>query len=178
MTGPETTEADLLAFLDLCAELRIDVWLDGGWGVDALLGRQTRPHGDVDIVVQAKDEPRLRAALDALGFELVPTDDQRPWNYVLGHPDGRRVDFHVIVVDRNGDGIYGPPENGDAYPAAALKGIGTVGGRRVRCLTAEYQIESHTGYRLGPQDLHDVRLLHEQFGVPLAPEHRRRLESG
>jgi lincosamide nucleotidyltransferase A/C/D/E len=20
------------------------VWLDGGWGVDALLGRQTRPH--------------------------------------------------------------------------------------------------------------------------------------
>ncbi len=32
----------------------IDVWLDGGWGVDALLGKQTRKHGDVDIVVQQK----------------------------------------------------------------------------------------------------------------------------
>ena len=25
----------------------IATWLDGGWGVDALLGRQTRSHADV-----------------------------------------------------------------------------------------------------------------------------------
>lgn len=30
------------------------VWLDGGWGVDALLGRQTRPHDDMDIVIEQK----------------------------------------------------------------------------------------------------------------------------
>lgn len=32
----------------------ITIWLDGGWGVDALLEKQTRPHGDIDIVIQKK----------------------------------------------------------------------------------------------------------------------------
>ena len=27
----------------------IDVWLDGGWGVDALLGKETREHDDLDV---------------------------------------------------------------------------------------------------------------------------------
>ena len=38
--------------LKLCRDLHahsIEIWIDGGWGVDALLGTQTRPHSDVDI---------------------------------------------------------------------------------------------------------------------------------
>jgi len=46
------------------AEAVVEVWtafeaerlegvLDGGWAVDALLGRQTRPHGDLDIALPA-----------------------------------------------------------------------------------------------------------------------------
>ncbi len=31
-------------FLDLFDELGIKVWIDGGWGVDALLGECTREH--------------------------------------------------------------------------------------------------------------------------------------
>lgn len=31
----------------------IRAWLDGGWGVDALLGRQTRTHADVDVVINS-----------------------------------------------------------------------------------------------------------------------------
>src|SRR5258708_7387144 len=27
------------------------VWIDGGWGVDALLGHQTRKHDDLDVAV-------------------------------------------------------------------------------------------------------------------------------
>jgi lincosamide nucleotidyltransferase A/C/D/E len=27
----------------------IQVWLLGGWGIDALLGQQTRPHKDIDL---------------------------------------------------------------------------------------------------------------------------------
>jgi len=30
------------------------IWLDGGWGVDALLGQQTRLHSDLDIIIEFK----------------------------------------------------------------------------------------------------------------------------
>ncbi len=39
---------------DLLASRGIGVWIDGGWGVDALLERQTREHGDLDIAIQVK----------------------------------------------------------------------------------------------------------------------------
>ena len=45
--------------VDWLHQARIRVWLDGGWGVDALLGRETRPHHDVDIIVSVSDVPKL-----------------------------------------------------------------------------------------------------------------------
>lgn len=27
-----------------------DVWVGGGWGIDALVGRQTRQHRDLDLM--------------------------------------------------------------------------------------------------------------------------------
>ncbi|MBE1497367.1 lincosamide nucleotidyltransferase A/C/D/E [Amycolatopsis lexingtonensis] len=44
------------------------VWLAGGWGIDALLGRQTREHGDLDLLHRAKQEPAVLRALEALGY--------------------------------------------------------------------------------------------------------------
>ena len=35
--------------LDLFEGLSVTYWLDGGWGVDALYGKQTRDHRDIDI---------------------------------------------------------------------------------------------------------------------------------
>ncbi len=176
--APDFTTADVEEFLGLCADLGIPVWLDGGWGIDALVGEQTRPHTDLDIVIEQRDTPTLRGALAALGFEDVSTADRRAWNFVMAHRDGRRVDFHVIVFDRAGNGTYGPAEHGASYPAAALGAVGVVAGREVRCLSAEFQMESHTGYELGTGGLHDVALLHERLGVPLHPEHRDRLGAG
>ena len=69
--------------------LGIEIWLDGGWGVDALLGEQTRPHDDVDIVIQQKDVPKLRELLAMQGYKDVPRNDTRPWNFVLGDNNGR-----------------------------------------------------------------------------------------
>ena len=42
---------DVLQALDALAADGIDVWLEGGWSVDALLERQTREHADLDVVV-------------------------------------------------------------------------------------------------------------------------------
>jgi lincosamide nucleotidyltransferase A/C/D/E len=46
----EMTREALVDLLQLFESTGIEVWLDGGWAVDALLGEQTRPHKDVDII--------------------------------------------------------------------------------------------------------------------------------
>jgi lincosamide nucleotidyltransferase A/C/D/E len=144
----------------------IQIWLDGGWGVDALLGEQTRPHDDLDIVVEERHLLRLRATLQEDGFKDVERDDTSAWNFVLGHDDGRQIDVHVIVFDAAGNGIYGPAENGLMYPAGALSGAGNVDGVKVRCLTAEFQVASRRGRPLREKDLLDVSALCRRFGLP------------
>ena len=44
----------------------VRIWIDGGWGVDALLGRQTRPHADLDIAVEENSVQALRTLLKRL----------------------------------------------------------------------------------------------------------------
>jgi lincosamide nucleotidyltransferase A/C/D/E len=80
MAAKEMTEADVCAFLDLVESLGIEVWLDGGWAVDAWLGRQTRRHADVDIVIETAALAILVDALRARGYDDVPRDDTRAWN--------------------------------------------------------------------------------------------------
>jgi lincosamide nucleotidyltransferase A/C/D/E len=171
--GPETTAADVLAFLDLMAAQGVRVWIDGGWAVDACLGAQTRRHDDLDIVIEERDLSTAVAVLRGCGYESVPRGDTCPWNFVLGDDAGREIDFHVIVLDPLGNGRYGPPENGQSYPAAALVGTGRIDGRPVACITPEWLVQSHTGYQVDETDWADVSALCARFGVPVPAEYRR-----
>jgi lincosamide nucleotidyltransferase A/C/D/E len=167
----ETTESDVAALLDLVAELGAAIWLDGGWAVDACLGEQTRRHADLDIVVEERHTAVLIEALRSRGFGDVPRDDSRPWNFVLGDDAGREVDFHVIVLDAGGNGVYGPAANGDEFPAAALAGVGVVGGRAVRCISPEWLVRFHTGYAVDDDDWADVSALCARFEMPIPPDY-------
>ena len=40
----------------------------GGWGVDALLGAQTREHHDLDVLVLGEDLPALAEVFDDEGL--------------------------------------------------------------------------------------------------------------
>ncbi len=142
----------------------VPLWIDGGWGVDALLGAETRPHDDLDIVIEERHLLRLRELLESDGFKDVPRDDTRPWNFVLGHADGRLIDVHVVVFDAIGRGIYGPPDNGDFYPAGSFEGTGSVDGLPVRCLTAAYQLRPRD-YPLRDKDIRDADALRARFGT-------------
>jgi lincosamide nucleotidyltransferase A/C/D/E len=145
-------------------------WLDGGWGVDALLGYQSREHNDLDIVIEQRHLANALNYLSSRGFIDVASEDRRDWNFVMVHEDGRIIDFHVIVFDEAGNGIYGPVENGEAYPASSFIGIGSISGHQVRCLSADYQILSHdSGYDLAEKDLADVRALCVAFDLPVPP---------
>jgi len=168
----ETPAAAVIELLGLFERHRIHVWLDGGWAVDALLGEQTRPHADVDIVIE---QSRLEDALELLhqrGYGPAYRGDTRPWNFALGDEAGHEIDFHVIVLNENGDGIYGPAENGELYPAGALQGSGNIVGRHVDCISPEWLVRFHTGYELDENDRADVAALCARFEIPLPAEYR------
>src|SRR6267142_6079699 len=99
---PEMTADDVSGFLELMDAAGIRVWLDGGWAVDACLGFQTRRHGDLDIVIEERDVAVAVAALERCGYAPLPRPDTRAWNFVLGDDTGHQIDFHVIVLDKDG----------------------------------------------------------------------------
>jgi lincosamide nucleotidyltransferase A/C/D/E len=159
--------ADVISLYTELENLGITIWIDGGWGVDALLGEQTRPHEDLDITVQRKDVPKLRRLLQVRGYRDIKLEEARPWNFVLGDENGRKIDFHVIVIDDRGNGLYGPTEKGETYPAASLKGTGSINGRTVRCISPEWTVKFHSGYKLKEKDFRDVSALCKKFGIEL-----------
>jgi lincosamide nucleotidyltransferase A/C/D/E len=163
--------ADVISLYTELQNLRIKIWVDGGWGVDALLGEQTRPHKDLDIAIQQRDVPQLRALLEAKGYKEIKLEDARPWNFVLGDENGREIDVHVIVLDSKGNGLYGPVENGQLYPSASLTGSGVIQGHTVRCISAEWAVKFHSGYQLKEKDFLDVSALCKKFGIDLPQEY-------
>lgn len=157
-------------FLALFDELGVEAWIDGGWGIDALLGKCTRNHGDLDIMISWEDSALLTEALVARGFVDIWTDDRKARNFVMGHRLHGIIDFHVIERTEGGGGVYGPGELDWVINASELNAVGFIGGRKVRCLSVDYQVRSHAGYPLKATDFADLQALHERYGVELLPE--------
>jgi len=164
---------DVVQVVHVLENAGIDVWLDGGWGVDALLGQQTRPHDDLDVVISLVDAEPAKSALAPLGF--VVAEDELPTRFVARDPQDRQVDFHTVSFDSGGGGVQ-QLQDGRAfrYPPEGFAGTGTVDGCRIRCLTPEVQVLVHLGYEPDETDHHDMRLLQERFGVPLPPLYQNR----
>lgn len=152
-------------FLDLFDKLGVKVWIDGGWGVDALLGECTRRHEDLDIIIPWSDSRTLTEALFERGFVDVYTDKDR--NFVMAHRSHGMIDFHVIDLVQGGGGVYGPGEIDWVISESELNAEGSIGGRNVRGLSADYQVRSHSGCTLKDTDFADMSALHRRFGVGL-----------
>lgn len=132
-------------------------WLGGGWGVDALVGRQTRAHRDLDLAFDAKDEAEALTVLQRLGYHLET--DWRPVRFEVASSDGLFVDMHPVVLDADGNGVQAGYEGATfVYPASAFT-TGRVGHRSVNCLSAKLQLEFHQGYEPREIDLADIALL-------------------
>ncbi len=148
---------DVLAVTGALGDAGVRFWLGGGWGVDALVGRQTRPHRDLDLAVDATDLDQAVALLDGLGYQ--PETDWLPVRLELAAPGERWVDLHPVVFDVRGEGRQaGLDGTTFAYPAADLV-TGRLDGHPLPCLSAGRQRVFHTGYLPRPQDLHDLALL-------------------
>jgi lincosamide nucleotidyltransferase A/C/D/E len=161
------TSDAVLEFLNAMEASAVDVCLDGGWGIDALLGEQTRAHADLDIILRIDDLPRLVTASHALGY--APQPGGTATNFVLKNEAGHEIDVHAIAFDARGFGVFALPDGRKwPFPPSAFQGRGRVGGKDVRCLSPEAQVMCHVqGYTPDENDLQDMKRLQDRFGVVL-----------
>ncbi len=161
--GDSTMPAtEVLAVLRALEEVGCWVALEGGWGVDALAGRQTRPHRDLDIDVDAAQEGTALLVLQGMGYEIET--DWRPTRVEVVASGRGRVDVHPLSFDAEGNGIQAGL-NGERYlyPATSFA-TGCIEGRPVRCLSVAQQIEWHAGYELRESDHADLAVLYGLSG--------------
>jgi hypothetical protein len=73
------------AIASLLSSLAVPWWITGGWAIDLAVGRVTRNHTDVDIMMLERDEHALRA-LTGVDIQLIADGEPvGPW------PAGRRL---------------------------------------------------------------------------------------
>ena len=161
------TTSEVIRVLDALEAAGVRAGVTGGWGIDALLRRQTRPHGDVDLGIPSDAVDSAIDALGLLGYEV--TADERPARLVLESNDGK-VDLHPIVMLASGAGVQtGFDGQTFEYPAGSLDAEGEIGGRIVRCGTPDLQVTFHRGYEPREHDRRDMAALADAFGLTLEP---------
>ncbi|HEY5639130.1 MAG TPA: hypothetical protein VIW01_03700 [Dehalococcoidia bacterium] len=102
------TSDDVLAVMDALSAAGCQAWLDGGWAVDAIIGEETRPHDDLDLVGELEAVGAIEEALAPLGYVLAT--DERPVRVLFAGTNGRGVDLHTVVFDGDGGGVQ--PQTG------------------------------------------------------------------
>src|SRR5918999_1510036 len=112
------SSAEVHAVLDALDAAGVRVWLEGGWGVDALAGVQTRAHRDLDVDVDAGQEKLALAVLAELGYSVET--DWRPNPVELVAAGRGWVDLHPLTFETAGNGIQiGLRGERYVYPATA-----------------------------------------------------------
>jgi lincosamide nucleotidyltransferase A/C/D/E len=166
ITGINTISEDtVVELLKKAEKIGVDVWIAGGWGVDALVGYQTRPHNDLDFFIQKKDKIAFTELLKSVGFEEnldYNMEDNPIWCNTLNGI----VDLHLFEIVETGTWRI----QKQTFPSNIFSGKGSIGGITVCCLTVEAQVEYRRGYELREKDVLDVLLLCKIFALPV-PEH-------
>jgi lincosamide nucleotidyltransferase A/C/D/E len=156
--------SDVASLLGHITAKSVRACVAGGWAVDALLGRQTRPHQDLDLAVDADQLERLLALLVTLGF--VPREDWLPVRIELEDVLGRRVDLHPLRFAEDGSAVQASLEGTEFYYPSDAFTTGCISGQTVDCLTAQQQLAFREGYNWRARDYHDVPLLRRWINHP------------
>ncbi len=125
-------------------------WIAGGWAIDLHLGRQTRPHEDIDVLILRDDQMTMQRALRGWDLHAAdPPGSLRSWRSAEVLPAGvhdiwcRRTPSSPwslqIMIDDAADGIWTYRRDARiTRPVEELDGNACHGNPRV--LTAEVQL--------------------------------------
>lgn len=163
------TPFELLREIDtLLTQTHIPYWLRGGWAIDFMLGKITRPHSDIDLVAWEQDTAALQACLLNAGF-------------ALSRDLGVQVDFvkagqeiSVVFVALNDDGQLLTPDlptwiwRPDAltHPPATLDGLTCQVVAPAQLLQEKLEYEHATGRPLRDKDKQSITILRDMLTHP------------
>lgn len=113
---PEMNADAVLLVTSWLHQAHIQVYISGGWGIDALLGYQTRAHADLDVAFDANTDHLVMHQFGAAGYTL--REEARPVRCVLSDESNHVIDFHPVVFDQTGTGTQQGFEGIFRYPAS------------------------------------------------------------
>jgi hypothetical protein len=110
----------------------VETVLIGGWGIDALVGEELRPHGDLDLLADENQLERAVEALAGLGFE--------PWNH--DSAPGPIGEVRVSSAQTFRDRALRVVELHAVDLGEVDAARGRIGTMRVSCLSADHQLHA------------------------------------
>ncbi len=152
-----TTKEDLMTVINIMENTSITYWIDGGWGVDILAGKQTRTHRDIDINFDAQQIERLLNILLEYGYKI--DTDWRPVRIELYSENYGYLDIHPFVLNKDGTSKQADLEGGwyefdeDFFSKAVFEG------KTIPCISVKGQKIFHSGYELRDKDKHDISII-------------------
>lgn len=152
-----TTKEDLITVINIFENAGIPYWVDGGWGVDILAGKQTRAHRDIDINFDSQYTEKLLNILFEYGYEV--DTDWKPVRIELYSEVYGYLDIHPFVLNDDGTAKQADLEGG-WYPFDKdLFGSAVFEGKTIPCISIKGQKLFHSGYELRDKDKHDILIL-------------------
>lgn len=159
-------ESDAVEIILLFRSKGIQIYLDGGWGVDALVGFESRCHNDIDIFIEKQDKECSIKLLKDTGYSETVMEYTTPEHTVWRDENARIIDFHIFSRNSEGDFVF----ESETFPKEIFTSIGRIGHLEVDCITPEWQVRFHSGYKLDDNDIKDVLLLCDKFNLALPDE--------
>lgn len=151
------TKEDLLAIINLLETAGIVYWVDGGWGVDLLAGKQTREHRDIDIDFDARHTEKLLNILLEYGYEV--DTDWKPVRIELYSDKYGYLDIHPFILNEDGTAKQADLEGGWYEFDKDCFGNAVFEEKTIPCISLKGQKIFHTGYELRDKDKHDISIL-------------------
>ena len=159
-------ESDAIEIMSIFRSKGIQIYLDGGWGVDALIGFESRCHNDIDIFIEKQDKECSIKLLNDNGYSETVMAYTTPEHTVWRDGNARIIDLHIFSRNSKGDLVF----ESETFPKEVFTGKGHIGHLEVDCITPEWQVRFHSGYKLDENDVKDVLLLCDKFNLALPDE--------
>lgn len=154
-------KSDAVEIITLFRSKGIQLYLDGGWGVDALVGFESRIHNDMDIFIERQYKERAIKLLKDNGYHETVMEYTTPDHSLWQEDSARIIDLHIFSHNDNDDIIF----EGEIFPKEVFSGKGRINDIEVDCITPEWQVIFHSGYELDNNDIKDVLLLCNRFNI-------------
>jgi lincosamide nucleotidyltransferase A/C/D/E len=107
-------EKEAIRLNRLLMDKDIQTWVVRGWGIDALYGKQTRSHKDLDLIMQVDDIDNACQILNDAGYSIKTLFSENrsdrdyfgntiDTSFILMNSQEKNVDLHAIVFDSSGN---------------------------------------------------------------------------